>query len=318
MIAEMRKILKTTDCTIKFIMLLLLRCPFDAAFTVINAVFLQNAFNSLTRNDATSLSTACFGFGVANLCLFLYNGTVWSVYAAFVVRMEGRLRKKLYQKISSLSCQKIEDAPPGNWLTLLNADVRMPFSRPLHFPHAVCAITNISVSAVILWIMNPAAFGWIMVFVIPHILVSQFLIAKAMPELNKKCLEAAAANASEVTSLITCADVAVLYDAHDFLMKRFKKSSLNLLRANMDVRAKNALSAAILPLFGLSGYLTLLIVAGGWIANGELTFGDLTAAFQYRGGVLTGAIMLINSLIAISASMASIRRLNATMSEETE
>jgi len=59
----------------------------------------------------------------------------------------------------------------------------------------------------------------------------------------------------------------------------------------------------------------LLIVCDKWIANGQLTFGDLTAAFQYRGGVLKGALMLINSLISIQASMAGIKRLNGTMSE---
>ena len=55
-------------------------------------------------------------------------------------------------------------------------------------------------------------------------------------------------------------------------------------------------------------------VSGGWIANGHFTFGDLTAAFQYRGGVLVGSLTLINCLVSIQASIAGIRRLNETMS----
>ena len=105
---------------------------------------------------------------------------------------------------------------------------------------------------------------------------------------------------------------------HNYLIKRFEKSSLNLRRANMKIRNRNALGAAILPLFGMGGYLILIIVSSTWIANGNLTFGDLTAAFQYRGGVLSGSIMFINSVIAIGASMAGIKRINTTMSEETE
>jgi len=84
------------------------------------------------------------------------------------------------------------------------------------------------------------------------------------------------------------------------------------------MRARKALSAGILPLFGLSGYLTLLIVSSGWIADGRFTFGDLTAAFSYRGGVLQGSLMLINCLISIQTSMAGIRRLNETIAEKTE
>ena len=228
------------------------------------------------------------------------------------------MRIKIYQKISSFSYEHVESVSQGEWLTRLNTDVEMPFSRPIHLPHAVCAIVNISVSAIILWFINPAVFGCVMLFVVPHIAISQLLIARAMPGLNQKILEATAKNTSEMTALITCADIAELYDCKDYLVKRFEKSSLDLYRANMKTRARNALSAGILPLFGLGGYLTLLIVSSGWIADGQLTFGDLTAAFTYRGGVLVGSLMLINCIISIQASMAGIRRLNATMSQKTE
>jgi ABC-type bacteriocin/lantibiotic exporter with double-glycine peptidase domain len=316
MISEFRKTSKTADCALQFICLLLLRCPFDAAWNVINAVFLQRAFNAVSHAGVSELYAACVFFGVANLGLFLYNGTVWSIYAAFVVRMEGRLRALLFRKIASLSCEKIEGAPPGDWFTRLNTDVQMPFSRPLHFPHAVCGLTNACVSAVILLRMAPAIFGWVMLFVIPHIIASQLIIARAMPALNNKCLEAAAANTGGFTALIECAGVAALYEGRDYLLERFERSSLAMSGANMKVRQRNAIGAAILPLFGLSGYVTLLAAAGEWIADGGMTFGDLTAAFQYRGGVLLGTMMLINSLVSIAASAAGVRRLNRTMEEK--
>ena len=81
----------------------------------------------------------------------------------------------------------------------------------------------------------------------------------------------------------------------------------------MKIHARNALSAGILPLFGLGGYVTLLVVSGSWIADGLFTFGDLTAAFQFRGGVLIGSLALINCLISIQASMAGVRRVNETL-----
>jgi ABC-type multidrug transport system fused ATPase/permease subunit len=99
-------------------------------------------------------------------------------------------------------------------------------------------------------------------------------------------------------------------------MRRFEKSSRDLFRANMKIHIRNALGAGILPLFGLSGYLTLLVVSSGWIAAGQLTFGDLTAAFQYRGGVLLGSLMLMNSIVSLNANLAGIRRLNETMAEK--
>lgn len=318
MLHELRKILKIIGSGWRFIFLLLLRSPFDIASTLIQATFLQHAFNATGTNDATGLTSVCLMFGVACLCLFLYNGTVWSIYAPFCARLEGKLRTKLFHKIASLSYERIESTSQGEWLTRLNTDVEAPFWRGFHFPHAACAIVNISVSAIILWRMNPAVLGWVLLFVVPHIAVSQLLIARVMPGLNKKLLEATAKNTSELTALITCADVAALYDAGNYLIKRFEQSSLALWKANMRIRERNALSAGILHLFGLGGYLTLLIVSSGWMADRHFTFGDLTAVFQYRGGVLVGSMVLISCLISIQASMAGIRRLNETMAEKTE
>jgi ABC-type bacteriocin/lantibiotic exporter with double-glycine peptidase domain len=318
MFHEMRALLSFTGNGAKFLFLLFLRCPFDAAMTVINAIFLQHAFNAVAHNDSAQLISVCLIFGFASLCLFSYNGIIWSIYAPFVTRMERKLRARLFEKITMFSCERMEATPQGEWVTRLNTDVQMPFSRPIHLPHAVCAVVNIGVSSVFLWLISPEVFGWVILFVIPHIIVSQLVIARAMPDLNRKSLEATAKNTSELTALITCADTATLYDAKDYLMKRFEASSLNLRRANMKMRKKNIIGSALLPLFGMSGYLILLIVSSKWIINGSITFGDLTAAFQYRGGLLLGSMMIISSMISIGASFAGIKRINETMSEKTE
>lgn len=310
MIREYRRLFKTTGRGWRFLCLLLLRAPFDAASTIINAAFFERAFDAARIGDLSALSSACVLFGIASACLFLYNGVIWSIYAPFAARMEGRLRTKLYEKIASFSYQRIEKAPYGEWLTLLNADVEMPFSRAVHLPHAACAIVNIFVSGAMLWRLNPSVFGLVLLFALPHIAISHFLIARAMPKLSLGALDAAAKNTDQLTAFITCAAVSSLYDSQDYLLKRFERSSLSLFKANMKMRARHAASAGILPLFGLGGYLVLLIVSGGGIS-----FGDLTAAFQYRGGILMGSMMLINCLISIGSSMAGIRRINSAAEE---
>jgi ABC-type multidrug transport system fused ATPase/permease subunit len=317
-ISEYRTLLKAIGSGRMFLFLLILRAPFDIANTVVNALFLQSAFDSVGRGDAAGLANACLSFGIACMCLFLYNGVVWSFYAPFAARMECKLRITLLKRISSLSCERVDATASGEWLTRLNMDVEAPFSRAVHLPHLACAAVNIVASSVVLWLANPAVFGWVIIFVIPHMAVNHLLIARAMPALNERCLEAAAINTGELTAFITCADISALYDGQGYLLERFERSSLDLLKANMRIRTRTALSAGILPLFGLGGYLTLLIASSAWIAAGRFTFGGLTAAFTYRGGVLAGALMLINCLISIQSSMAGIRRINETLSEKTE
>ena len=319
MLDEYIKLLRAIGKGWTFLFLLILRAPFDIASTIINAMFLQYAFDAVNQGDAAWLAYVCMMFGFASLCLFLYNGVVWSIYAPFAARMEGMLRMKLYNKILSFSYMRVEATTRGEWLTRLNADVEMPFSRAVHLPHAACAIFNIIVSAIILWLINPAVFGWVIAFTAPHIAVSQLLVARAMPGLSKKSLEATAVNTEALAAFITCSDIAALYDGHGYLMKKFELSSKELLKANMRIRARNALNAGIGgPLFGLGGYLTLLLVCSGWIADGHITFGGLTAAFTYRGGVLAGALMLVNCIASIQSSMAGIRRMNDVLSEAEE
>jgi ABC-type bacteriocin/lantibiotic exporter with double-glycine peptidase domain len=317
MIRDMVKILKITDGGPRFALLVLLRSPISIAMTLVNAVFLRRAFDAVTLNSADLLIAACIFFGAASLATFLYNGTVWSVYAApTTIEMECKMRIALFDKISSLPFWRVEALPKGEWLTRLNADVQAPFSES--WPHTFIAVVNICASSFILCRMNPAVYGLIILFVVPHIIFSQLVIARVMPLLKRKSLEAAAINTDDLDTLITCAGVAALYDGKDYFMARFEKSSMALFRANMRIRARNALSAGVLPLFGLGGYLVLLIVCGGWIADGRFTFGGLTAAFQLRGGVLLGSLALIDCMVAIQANMAGVRRLNEIMDLDTK
>ncbi len=312
------KIVKTANCGARFLTLLLFRSPFNILSTLINARFLQRAFNAAQIKDERGLFVACAIFGASCILLFLYNGTLWIVYSAFVVRMEKRLREILFKKISSFSYGRVQRTTSGEWFTLLNSDVQMPFSQPMHLPHAACGLVNLVVSSIILFSSSPAIFGLVILFVVPHLAANRLLITKKMPELKKRALEATARNTGELEALITCSDAIHIYDARDYLLDRFRDSSKRLIWANMKIHVRNALSSAILPVFGLGGYLTLLIVYSEYLSQGGMTFGELTALFQLRGGVLMGSMMLINSLISINISRAGIRRLNAVMEESPE
>ena len=313
MYREMKKLLISTGSGLKFIILLFFRSPVDLCMTVIQALFLQNAFNAIEQEDSGQLLFVCITFLIASFSIFLYNGTVWSIYAPFVVRMESKLHLKLFDKIARLSCERMEQTSQGEWVTRLNTDVQMPFSQPLHLPHAVNAILRILGSSLAIWMINPQVLGWVMLFNIPHIIISELFVAGRMPNLSKKAIEATAKNTGEFSTLINCAETAILYDGQDYLMKRFELSSREIVRTRCRMHRRGAFAALMMPLFRLSGYVVILIASSVWIANGNLSFGDLTGAFQFRGGVLIGSMMLLNSSISIRTSLAGIRRINETM-----
>lgn len=317
MIREIRRLLMFSGYGKQFFLLLLLRVPFDGGMTVANTLLLQNAFIAVSASEQRRLLSVCLVFAFTMLFLFLYNGTIWSIYAPFVTRLEGRLRSKLFSKIAALPLERVERAPSGDLITRLNTDVQLPFSQPIHLPHLACSTLNILVSSGILLAMNPQIFGLVLLFVVPHILFSQIFIARAMPRLVRKSIEATAENTHSLSAFVTCADVSQIYDAGGYLMDKLQESSRKILKANMRIKRKNALSAAILPLFGMVGYLAILVFCAEWISTGVLSFGDLVGAFQLRGGILLGSMMFINSIVNISSSLAGIQRINALLSEES-
>lgn len=190
----------------------------------------------------------------------------------------------------------------------LDDGVAKIYKRKFQLPHAVVAVANILVSSGILIYRSPVIFALVMAFVIPHVWISQRFIALPMTALKNRSQQATARNTNDLDALIGCADTAILYDAQGYLLRRFEQSSLELRHTHMAMRRRTAAGGALLPLMGMTGYLVLLLVGGRWIASGEMTFRELTAAFQYRGGVLVGLMMLVNSLMNIRASRAGIAR----------
>lgn len=305
----------------RFVLLTALRCPFDALQTLLQAGFLWAAVQAIGQSDTVRLTIACGAYGLGSLLLYLYNGTIWSVYAAYVARWAGSVGRCLFHHLCGLSLQQIEARSSGEWMTRLNADVQAAsamLNQPIHLPHAAVSAINIVVScAVLLW-MNPAILGLILLFVIPHLLLVQLVLARPMTGLSLSIQQATDRCTAGLQPMVECASTAILYDAREFLLDRFRQSSLRLLRENLRLRHRAALGGALLPLLGMGGYLLLLYVGGGWIAAGKLTFGELVAAFQYRGGVLLGAMMLASSLMNMKTALAGVRRVNETMAIPVE
>ena len=69
----MRKLfdlLKLTGGKLQFLVLIMLRCPFDTLYTLNMARFLQKGFEFVQMGNEQGIFHACFWFGFASLLLF--------------------------------------------------------------------------------------------------------------------------------------------------------------------------------------------------------------------------------------------------------
>ena len=321
MVREIRGLFRITGDGKKFVLLLLLRCPFEAVFTFTKANFVRSGFDATNGGDRAGLYLACFVFVLQSLFLFMYNGVVWTVFALHTVKWTGSIRKKLFGHImSNLSLQCVESRTSGEWFTRLNQAVYSAtaiLAQPVHLPFLVVGAVNACISSAALLAIDQKVFVLAVLFIIPHTLANH-TITKPIPKLWRSSLGHSAKNATDFNALICCADTAMLYGAQGFLMERFEESSLNIRKANMKIRLRFALDGALASFFGMGGYLVLLLFGKSRIDAGMLSFGALASAFQYRGGMIAGAGAVITGLRQLQSSVPGICMITEIMNTPPE
>lgn len=312
MIRSLSRVISRVEESHTYIKLLILRCPFDAILTIINAYFLRYSFESICQGSEIKLRNACMYFAIACTLLFLYNGSIWSLYARFVTRFVGKLRKMVFSSFLHMLFKKFDEKALGEWMTRLNTDAQMTINlvnAPLNIPHAFVSVVNIAVSSLLLYHINTTLMFITLLFVIPHVVVNRELVYTKVARLMEQSQEYVERNVTCFAAFITCADIVSLYDAKDFVMEAYEESSIEIVRSNLRIHKKRAINSLVIPLFGMGGYIVILLLGLVMIRRNVLTFGTLTAALQYRGAILMGTMLFINSMTEIRTNAVGLRRM---------
>ena len=303
----------------KYLFLLLLRSPFDAVRTWMSANLLQAVFLCLETNEADKLPEICVVYGLMCAILFIYNGTVWGAYAAFSAKTEVNLQKVMFNKILDMPLKRIDSHDSGEWITRLNSDIQAAFTMmngPLNIPHVVVAVINTMVSSFLMFRSSFLLFGVTWLLILPQLLLNYKIVIGALPKLKEESQNSLSQNTSVVGPLIADADTILLYDAGELMMKICDEASKNLMKINMKMHVRRASGDVVMRLFGMGGYLIILLIGYRFIYNGIMAFSDVVYCFQVRGAVLAGTLMLITCLNNLKANAVCIKRINDTLEEQ--
>ncbi len=315
---ELGRLIKRMGIWRKYMFLLLLRSPFDAVRTWMLANLMKSVFQCLETDDAGALPVVCAGYGLICTMLFIYNGIVWSHYAAFSAKTEVRLQEKMVNKLLSLPLKRVDSHFSGEWITKLNSDIHAAVTMmngPLNIPHLAGAVIGTLVSS-FLMLRGSLLFMCITwIFIVLQLFANYMAVIKAVPKLKEESQNAMAQNTSAIKPLITDADTVLLYDAGTLLMKNCEETSRKLMKSNMKIHVQKALNDVSMRLFGIAGYLTILLIGYGLIREGRMVFSDLIYCFQVRGAVISGMFMFITSLNNVKANSICIKRVHDVFEE---
>lgn len=315
---ELGRLIKRMGVWRKYIFLLLLRLPFDAVRTWMLANLMKSVFRCLETDSDGALPIVCAGYGLICAMLFIYNGIVWSHYAAFSAKTEVRLQEKMLNKILSLPLKRVDSRFSGEWITKLNSDIHAAVTMmngPLNIPHLAVAVINTLASSFLMLRGSPLFLCITWIFLVLQLFLNDKIVLKAVPKWKEESQNAMAQNTSAIKPLITDADTVLLYDAGALLMNHCEETSRKLMKTNMKIHVRNALSDAGMRLFGIGGYLTILLIGCGLIREGRMMFSNLVYCFQVRGAVIAGMFMFITSLNNVRANSVCIKRVNDVFEE---
>lgn len=295
----------------KYIFLLLLRIPFEGIRTVINSYFLKKSFYSIENLDFHQLVIVCLLFFTECILLFLYNGTVWRNFGAMYAVMNGRLKKFMFTKLMKKPLEELEKKSSGDMLVRFNSDADKAlaiYGEPFNLVFLLNGFFNFIISSVLLFRVNKLLYVLVIAFVVPHVCLVNFAINPVQYKIQSKIQKVSGELTDIYTSFINMADIAKLYDCTDFLLLKIRLKNKELRYLNIKKALFSALSQAVIPFFGLSGYLILMLAGGNMISNGLITFGTLLYVAQLRGGILPSSLMIIQSWMNINTNRVSLKR----------
>lgn len=296
----------------QYLRLLALRLPFEAVRNLINALFLKQAFEAIEALNFVRLGVVCGLFLVANLLLFTYNGTVWRFFAAFYAGLQKKLKLYIFNKLLARPIEEIDKLASGDVLLRINQDVQMTaaiYGEPWNLVFLVNGIANLLLSAILFCVFDLNLFLIVLAFVIPHILIITWIVSPRLSSIQNKIQKASADLNDMYESFVNLADTVFLYDCSDFFLKKIKIKNLELKLLFIKKALYKAIEHAVMPLFGITGYLVLMFLGAEKINAGIITLGSLLYAFQLRGGVIMAANMIATSVTTISVNKAGLKRL---------
>ena len=304
--------LKKLEIKKQYLQLLALRLPFEAVRNLINAFFLKQAFEAIEALNFVRLGVVCGLFLVANLLLFTYNGTVWRFFAAFYAGLQKKLKLYIFKKLLVKPIEEIDKLASGDALLRINQDAQMTaaiYGEPWNLVFLVNGIANLILSAILFCVFDLKLFLIVLAFVIPHILIITWIVSPRLSSIQNKIQKASADLTDMYESFANLADTVFLYDCSDFFLKKIKIKNLELKLLFIKKALYKAIEHAVMPLFGIMGYLVLMFLGAEKVNAGIITLGSLLYAFQLRGGVIMSANMIATSVTTISVNKAGLKRL---------
>jgi len=316
------RILKDLGLWKRFMVMLVLRAPFDFLNAVLGANMIERFLRLAEQQDAQALWQNFWSFLLFTVLLFGYNATVWATISVKAdMLFHERLRTRLFETMLSRTQQEMEERSAGDWITRLNSDVDKTanyLTEPLNFMHRSIAIVNLVLSSVVLILLNAKLYAVGVLIMIPLFFLGAVVIIRKVPIYRKKAQEAFATYVSWMEPIVNAGEAIRVFDGGQIVLQKVEEASKEILRQNMKAHRLTALSAMVNIFSGNLGYLLLLLLGNSMMGSEVRDFAQLLKITQYRGEMMRSVMCVSNCQSRMKANLSGVIRVEEVLGKKSQ
>ena len=297
---KVRKILKETGMIKDFILVMILRAPFDFINALLSANMLETFIRLAERKEEGELLPTFGMFLLFTVIMFGYNMFVWAVVTMKInIRFIKKLRMRVYKSLLSRTGQEMEELSAGDWISRLNSDIDktdLYLVGPLNFMHLLIASVNMTLSAAVLFMLNRTMLAVSLLVTLPFFFLSSVVAIRKVPVFKKNSREHYAKYTNWMEPVVNASESIRIFDGEELVMAKAEEESLKIMKNNMKAHKRTALATGINTFSGMTGYLLLLFLGNSMIGSELDDFARMMKITQYRGEMMK-SVMMINNCV---------------------
>ena len=314
---KVRKILKETGMTKDFILVMVLRAPFDFINAVLSANMLESFIRLIEKKNEGNLLPTFGIFMLFTVMLFGYNMFVWAFITMKInIRFIKKLRMRVYKSLLSRTEQEMEELSAGDWISRLNSDIdktNLYLVGPLNFMHLLIASVNMTLSAVVLFMLNRTMLAVALIMTLPFFFLSSVVVIRKVPVFKKKSREHYAKYTNWMEPIVNASESIRIFEGEELVKAKAEKESLEIMKNNMKAHRRTALAAGVNTFSGMTGYLLLLFLGNSMMGRELEDFARLMKITQYRGEMMKSVMMTNNCIGRMKGNLPAAERVEEVL-----
>ena len=314
---KVRKILRETGMTRDFILIMILRAPFDFINAILSANMLESFIHMAERKEEGELLSTFGMFLLFTVILFGYNMFVWAVVSMKInIRFIKKLRMRVYKSLLRRTGQEMEELSAGDWISRLNSDIDktdLYLVGPLNFMHLLIASVNMTLSAAVLFMLNRTMLAVSLLVTLPFFYLSSVVVIRKVPVFKKNSREHYAKFTNWMEPVVAASESIRIFDGEELVLAKAEEESLKIMKNNMKAHKRTALASGINTFSGMTGYLLLLFLGNSMIGSELDDFARMMKITQYRGEMMKSVMMINNCVGRMKGNLPAAERVEEVL-----